>query len=409
MMKRASILFFMVCLTMHASAALLAHVGTDKGMITVELRPDVAPQAVANFITLAQGTRASLDPTTGRVVNKTFYTGEKFFRVVNDPGFKIIQTGSGTGTNSGGPGFSFKDEFNAALLHEPYVLSMANSGPNSNGSQIFFTGNTPISDLDYVHTVFGQISESTSRAAIDSILASGSNGSEITSVTIERTDAAAEAFDEFDQGLPYFLPNPAGFELVNPTTLRFRLKTPLTTGMVFHAHRSNDLTTWQDDGKLDRLIGLDGAPQSQIDFTTTAKTREFFHPSVAVHPGALGFNSLAGKTLELEFTKRVGGYFYTGCSYVFDSSGTSGIATFRPDIGAPIQGPFTVLGAPDFFPHSCVIITDTLNVPNSPDIMLLKIGRDTPAASVIPGRHSTSYWNGFGWAALAEGEAGSSR
>lgn len=409
MKKCAILLLTVICLAMRVSAALLAHVGTDKGTITVELRPDIAPQAVANFITLAEGTRPSLDPTTGRVVNKTFYTGEKFFRVLNQTTFKIIQTGSGTGNNSGGPGFTFKDEFSSSLLHQPYVLSMANSGPNSNGSQIFFTGPLAQPSLNYVHTVFGQVSEPASQAVIDAVLASGNNGSEITSVSIERTDSIAQAFDEFGQNLPYFLPNPADFELANPTTLRFKLKTPLTTGMVFHAHRSTNLTTWQNDGKLDRFVGLDSAPQSQIDFPTTAKSREFFHPSVAVHPEALGVDSLAGKTLELEFTKRVGGYFYTGCSYVFDASGSSGIATFRPDLGAPIQGPFTVLGAPDFFPHSCLIITDTLNIPNSPDIMLVKIGRDTPAASVIPGRHSTSYWNGFGWAALAEGEASSSR
>jgi peptidyl-prolyl cis-trans isomerase A (cyclophilin A) len=385
MMKRASILFFMVCLTMHASAALLAHVGTDKGMITVELRPDIAPQAVANFITLAQGTRASLDPTTGRVVNKTFYSGEKFFRVVNDAGFKIIQTGSGTGTNSGGPGFTFKDEFSSSLLHEPYVLSMANSGPNSNGSQIFFTGNTPTAGLDYVHTVFGQVIEPASRAVIDAILAAGDNGSEITSVTIERTDAAAEAFDEFDQGLPYFLPNPAGFELVNPTTLRFRLKTPLTTGMVFHAHRSNDLTTWQDDGKLDRLIGLDGAPQSQIDFTTTAKTREFFHPSVAVHPGAVGPDRLATELIRLAVGSRV-------LDFQFNATGNVGSVFLSDQNFNLLESSFFLIynAAPSFDPHSTTFFAITGLTTAPFQELLVKAGWDGFQPTFIFGHHALS-------------------
>ena len=124
-------------------AALLAHFQTTQGAVTAELQYTKAPQAVANFITLSQGTRKRLNVATGVVTNAPFYIGEKFFRVINDSTFKIAQTGSGNGTNAGGgPGYTFRDEFDPTLTHVPYVLSMANSGPNSNGSQIFFTGNT---------------------------------------------------------------------------------------------------------------------------------------------------------------------------------------------------------------------------------------------------------------------------
>ncbi|OQA55856.1 MAG: putative peptidyl-prolyl cis-trans isomerase [Candidatus Omnitrophica bacterium ADurb.Bin277] len=116
-----------------------ATIQTTKGMIEVELYADKAPKTVENFVTLAQ---------------KGFYDGIIFHRVI--PGF-MIQTGDPTGTGMGGPGYKFADEFDKSLRHnKPGVLSMANSGPNTNGSQ-FFICEVPTPWLDDKHSVFGRV------------------------------------------------------------------------------------------------------------------------------------------------------------------------------------------------------------------------------------------------------------
>ncbi|MGH2401426.1 MAG: peptidylprolyl isomerase [Candidatus Limnocylindria bacterium] len=114
---------------------------TEKGDIVVELYADRAPLTVENFINLARA---------------GFYDGTTFHRVI--PGF-MAQGGDPTGTGTGGPGYQFGDEFHASLRHDaPGVLSMANAGPGTNGSQFFIThGPTP--HLDNKHTVFGRVTE----------------------------------------------------------------------------------------------------------------------------------------------------------------------------------------------------------------------------------------------------------
>lgn len=124
-----------------ASAAdkLTATIQTNKGNIELELTPDKTPVTVANFVNLAQ---------------HGYYSGVKFHRVIND---FMIQGGDPTGTGAGGPGYRFEDEFDASLKHDgPGVLSMANAGPGTNGSQFFIThGATPW--LNGKHSVFGKV------------------------------------------------------------------------------------------------------------------------------------------------------------------------------------------------------------------------------------------------------------
>jgi len=114
---------------------------TDKGSFTAILYPNDAPLTVENFINLSE---------------KKFYDGTTFHRVI--PGF-MAQGGDPTGTGAGGPGYKFKDEFSSNLRHSGEgILSMANAGPNTNGSQFFITyAATP--HLDGMHTVFGKITE----------------------------------------------------------------------------------------------------------------------------------------------------------------------------------------------------------------------------------------------------------
>ena len=127
---------------------------TTAGNITCTLFPGQAPLTVANFIGLATGTKDWKDPKTGKMVKGVpLYNGTIFHRVI--PNF-MIQGGDPAGIGSGGPGYSFKDETSPSLtFDQPGRLAMANSGPNTNGSQFFIT-EVPTPHLNGHHTIFGQ-------------------------------------------------------------------------------------------------------------------------------------------------------------------------------------------------------------------------------------------------------------
>ena len=131
-----------------------AHFDTSEGRFVVELFDRDAPKTVENFVGLAEGTRQWTEPGTRRQVARPYYDGLIFHRVIDN---FMIQGGDPTGTGSGGPGYAFADEFSRERRHDKAgVLSMANSGPNTNGSQFFITlGPTP--HLDNRHTVFGEV------------------------------------------------------------------------------------------------------------------------------------------------------------------------------------------------------------------------------------------------------------
>ncbi len=130
---------------------------TSMGRITCQFFQTQAPKTVANFIALAQGTRDWTNPDTKKVMHhKPLYDGTVFHRVI--PEF-MIQGGDPTGTGMGDPGYSFEDEFNPDLGFDvPGRLAMANSGPNTNGSQFFVT-EAPTPHLNGRHTIFGQCDE----------------------------------------------------------------------------------------------------------------------------------------------------------------------------------------------------------------------------------------------------------
>lgn len=127
---------------------------TSMGDIVIQLFDDKAPKTVANFVGLASGTKEWLDPKTGEKVKRPLYNGTIFHRVI--PGF-MIQGGDPLGNGRGGPGYTFEDEFHPDLRHSKAgILSMANAGPNTNGSQFFITHQaTP--NLDGRHSVFGEV------------------------------------------------------------------------------------------------------------------------------------------------------------------------------------------------------------------------------------------------------------
>ena len=120
--------------------SLYANFDTDRGPVRVELYPDKAPLTVANFVNLAK---------------RGFYDGLNFHRVIKD---FMVQGGCPQGTGTGGPGYKFEDEANNGVRHERGVLSMANAGPNTNGSQFFITV-APTQWLTGKHTIFGEVVE----------------------------------------------------------------------------------------------------------------------------------------------------------------------------------------------------------------------------------------------------------
>jgi len=133
---------------------LLAHFETSQGNFTVELFESKTPKTVANFVGLAEGTKEWTHPKTGAKSKTPYYDGIIFHRIIK--GF-VIQGGDPLGQGYGGPGYQFEDEFHPDLRHDRVgILSMANAGPNTNGSQFFITlGPTP--HLDRRHSVFGAV------------------------------------------------------------------------------------------------------------------------------------------------------------------------------------------------------------------------------------------------------------
>lgn len=136
---------------------------TSKGTIRLQLFADKVPYTVANFVNL-----------TGR----GFYNGLNFHRVIPD---FMVQGGCPLGTGTGEPGYRFQDEFDASLVHDrPGILSMANAGPNTNGSQFFIT-HVPTAWLDGKHAVFGAVESDADMKVVNSIV----QGDKIKTITIE--------------------------------------------------------------------------------------------------------------------------------------------------------------------------------------------------------------------------------
>ncbi|GIJ94508.1 peptidylprolyl isomerase [Capnocytophaga stomatis] len=155
---------------------------TTKGEILVKLTHDKTPGTVGNFVALAEGKQKN----SSKPLGEPYYNGLKFHRVISD---FMIQGGCPLGTGTGNPGYQFDDEFVSDLKHnKPGILSMANAGPGTNGSQFFIT-HVPTPWLDGKHTVFGEVVEG--QNVVDSI----AQGDKIEEISIVRVGEEAEKWD----------------------------------------------------------------------------------------------------------------------------------------------------------------------------------------------------------------------
>lgn len=381
----------LLALVVVGKADLVATIQTETGgvpnsPILASLQYDTAPLAVANFIKLAEGTQPRIDNDTGQITTEPMYIGETFYRVINNPGFRIAQTGSGTGTNAGGPAYTFPDEFDPSVRHVPYVLSMANSGPNTNGSQIFFTGNATIGSLDDVHTILGVITDPASRTAIDTILASGNDGSSITGISIaaDPGDTDAQAFDPDAQPIPSVTPIDGELFRTAANEIEFTPASPLLQGDVLSVYRSDDLSSWVAFSRI--FSAYDNGPIASATIESITDERAFYHLARLHHPNAQSPSSIKGRTITLSFPTET--HIYT-----INASGTGGTIQVNPSSGGSFNGTFTFNSLTYGVHEFNFIALTNLTLGSIPFSSLVKCGIDDSNPTQLIGHQSTSYYN----------------
>lgn len=313
------------------SAQIFADFETSLGNFTCQLNHAGAPKTVANFITLAEGTRPWADPTGAVRTNVRFYDGLIFHRVV--AGF-VNQAGCPLGTGTSGPGYRFPDETQNGVNVEPYVISMANSGSYTNGSQFFVTVPRP-SPLNFLHlngnhTVFGTVTSGSAVVDLINAVPTDSNGKPLApvilqSVVIRRVGTEAIAFDALAQNLPVV--STQGYDVLPhlPTSIEAIPRTPRPGNTTTATYASEDLLNWELASSDYHGLGPADPDPFQIAIRygfATYPEKEFYRFVDIVNPDGIVPESLAGKTLSV---------FWPGNSLVFsfDSTGTGGTATLN--------------------------------------------------------------------------------
>lgn len=317
-----------------ASAQIYADFHTSAGNFTCELNYVAAPKTVANFIGLAEGSRAWVDANNGAVrMNTPFYNGVSFHRVIAD---FMSQSGSKRGDGSDSPGYEFLDETTNGLTHLSHVLSMANSGKNTNGSQFFIT-NAPAHHLDGVHTVFGTVTSGSD--VVDAINhaqtvfnpASGAFDKPldpvmIQSVEIRRVGSAALAFNIDVQGLPVVTSLAGTLEVIPAEKVDLHFTTPRQTGTTLAIQRSPDLVNWGASRNQFYLApGSNVQEHVTIDqkdpLVTTSELlpRAFYQKALVTYSDALGPDQYQNRTLTCS-----GNHTFT---FTFNADGQSGLFT----------------------------------------------------------------------------------
>ena len=392
-----------------AAAQIYADVQTSLGTFSCELFHTATPRTVANFITLAEGSRAWLDEGTGIVSTvkppQPFYNGMTFHRVVNDaPGFAIAQAGSRKADGSDGPGYSFPDEMDEAVpasykFDQPYLLAMANSGPNTNGSQFFLTG-TAIPGLEGIHTVFGRVSSGST--VVDAILGVTVDANDkpvvpvvIQGVVIRREGKEAAKFKAAKQPLPKVAV--AKFKTAALTDGNHRLLFPQkarSLGRIWTETPANP--GWEL--VFERYLATGEPTYKGGDVSLGGRTLPLPAPSAWLRPSVVTYSAdaLAPTRMngwQLSLANEAGSFVFTipatgGGTYVYTEDGAS----------TPQNGTISSIDySPDGYGASLVIQTSGLFP------LRFRMGFDAFDGTTLSGRQTGSFWSIFRWVPLADG------
>jgi cyclophilin family peptidyl-prolyl cis-trans isomerase len=309
----------------YTTNGLYVEFNTSLGSYTSVLYYATAPKAVANLIGLATGQRAWLDLPSGTVKTNPFYDGITFHRDITN---FVIQAGSRNGLGTDGPGYAFVDEITNTLQFDSFgVLAMANSGPDSNGSQFFVTATNSLLSLNGGYTIFGRLYGGSNVVYAINHVATGTNNRPLTnvyinSINIRRVGAAAAAFDIAAQGLPVV------------TNLNLRIALAGTNISLAFSNRlyadnrlyaSTNLSNWTA-----YLLGIETtASLSNTNLRSASAPAQFFRAAqIQYATSPFTPKSVFGKTLTMFYTS---GLIATNV-VVFDNSGggTFAVTGFAP-------------------------------------------------------------------------------
>ncbi|MEX0323998.1 MAG: peptidylprolyl isomerase [Puniceicoccaceae bacterium] len=294
-MKRTAlltaILFYASTAMAQLPDGLYAVFDTTMGEMTCRLDYDKAPLTCANFIGLAEGSQNWVDPESSNVRNAPFFDDLKFHRVIDA---FMIQTGCPLGTGSSGPGYNIPDEFDDALTHSgPGILSMANYGPDTGGSQFFITLDAT-TWLDDYHSIFGEVVEG--MEVVEAIGAVPTDALDrplvdvtIRGVTILRIGTEAENFDPSNQPLPEVEAYPLA--LTTASEVSGSAVDPLTNISLFE---STNLTDWELSIDMYFTQETDGWAEP---VSTEGSSIFFKAHQISYKDSVTDFLDIAGKTL----------------------------------------------------------------------------------------------------------------
>ncbi len=388
------VLFIVVFWSKTIDAQIFADFDTSMGGFTCQLRHEDSPKAVANFIGLAEGSRPWIDPATGAVRDGvSYYAGVRFHRVVG--GF-MNQTGSRNGLGNDGPGYVFKDEVANGLSHDSGgILSMANSGKNTNGAQFFVTA-ASATHLDGKHTIFGFVTSGIGVVnAINGVPKSLNSDSELSvpvtpiilnSVVIRRVGPEAEAFDIDAQGLPEVSEVGGGLVVEPGVAATFVRGVVQPDRSIFVWYRSGDLKSWSKSGQVYEDWRSVGSGVATLD--DAADSRAFYHLSeVKYTDGVIGPDDTRSHNLTVVWS---GGTL----NFQMDATGFSGIGSYN-------GGAFEILDAwlDESGPYRTTWIIET------DDFGYLAVLGDLSErnGNTTTGTEELFQYGAFGWQSLGSG------
>jgi len=364
---------------------------TSLGNFTARLDYENSPQTVANFIGLATGARTHISAKTGAVVSgKPYYNGLIFHRVISN---FMIQGGCPLGNGTGGPGYAIRDEVANGLSHNaPYILSMANAGPNTGGSQFFITVSAPL-HLDGKHSIFGNVISGTS--VVDAIKLVPTNPANdkpttdvvIQSVSIRRVGAAAQAFDVNTKGLPNCRWYDGTLSVTPGVSVTWTPSSGNPTGSVLTWFRSSDLLNWTKQG-TDYVEPWEN--HLPLNLGNASAGMAFYQFPLVHYPDAA---SSKMNNRSLMVTRAPGETF----SFNFDGTGQAGSGQYVWPTGS--AGFTFVLFSQDQSPLRQLWIMNTSNYGG----LRVDANLDVATPAQFSGRETLYQWNGVSWNNLGDG------